>query len=1034
MQARPVMVFSIHKRHVSPEARRAASKDFKLTIADYMRNNGIDTESRRAFAIRTKGDVIDGVTKVNWADVPVIMQNAGLSDVYVRFFVDRNSPDERVEQFTTRFKTIWADKDATAKKVKDIYAAIPKKLRGGIVCTDRAFGIRVLTSSVGAYHQAINGKEWDDGAKFEIRGVSKDWEPEDLLLALAAVWPDATSARVLRRHPLYGKQHALTIWLMRAKSCPGMDTTKSGQYLLGIRQIEDDSGAGNGGTPEVHGMDDGSEEEDADMRIAGGTAAALLDAQALGTEGAPPATPGADASGELLRGATPPEGEGARAALVTSAEAQRTGKRPAPQAKPALPLAPPPDYDELKATVASMAASIASLTTVAVTQAPSQAPADYAELKDTVRLLMERTGRIENETVKNQLEQERFAAQTTTQHGQVMQALTALLAKGQWWGQAPRGSDEGGTAALELVPVCPPPPRPPAQPRRGWGSATDKDSTAKLSPIRTEEPTHEVAEEDEAAPKRARLAEIPDVGTLKENVKLEIARPPARMVEAIEPAADLCVPYYRHTKAKMEINEREGAWWTCPCGFQVEWDISDAARTRRRARHLREDHSDETKEALEAWHTNNGEDRHKTKLATVAKSQQTRRDNATEAAARYKGKHALTATGYNVSCTCCGATCEPGQIAELPPKCSKESRRGGARLRFEGQDYDRRATPKDGLCFWRSVADAVRQSPYALRNRIAGLIETTSMLFEGLRVDTWLDMDTGLSRGSYCKLLRRGRIWPGALELAVIAGALDVSIEVLHRAPHGTGLTRLATFCMSTTETIRLEYQNGCHYEPLVAARPAAPRSEGDTWDLALLLANISSFDKRHLEVVEIMTTLRCPAAVLVESRIDNAAAAHARAQACGCNVICSKPRPQKRSTCTQTMGPKEGGVAFLHEQGTRATNFNAAQADPGADFDEDHFLHVAVSLGGRTNLHLIGAYAPTADEELRRRLWRYASCTGAEPTVILGDFNCGIGAEEANERHPGTTGRPHPFTSSALREAHLSGRWFHCETTTQGL
>ena len=73
------------------------------------------------------------------------------------------------------------------------------------------------------------------------------------------------------------------------------------------------------------------------------------------------------------------------------------------------------------------------------------------------------------------------------------------------------------------------------------------------------------------------------------------------------------------------------------------------------------------------------------------------------------------------------------------------------------------------------------------------------------------------------RALARGRIWPGALEINQVAKILNLNIEVYIRSE--ITFKRVLGFGAANGEPWRLDYQDGCHYEPLLPRQPdfAAP-------------------------------------------------------------------------------------------------------------------------------------------------------------------------------------------------------------------
>ena len=128
----------------------------------------------------------------------------------------------------------------------------------------------------------------------------------------------------------------------------------------------------------------------------------------------------------------------------------------------------------------------------------------------------------------------------------------------------------------------------------------------------------------------------------------------------------------------------------------------------------------------------------------------------------------------------------------------------------------------------------------------------------------WLNREQGDHAGwaSYVDDLRQGREWPGALEIHRVARIFNVNVEVY--IAEGMEYRRIMNMTAGSPLRARLQYQNQCHYEPLVdragrqplVAVKRDPRvniaetlKKEERIDFTILLANVSSFNK-HRDLV----------------------------------------------------------------------------------------------------------------------------------------------------------------------------------------
>ncbi len=73
VQSRATVVFTLFKQYATAEQWKSASADFRAVIAGFLKNAGIEAESRRAFAIRTTAST----AKLDWKDVDACLEASG---------------------------------------------------------------------------------------------------------------------------------------------------------------------------------------------------------------------------------------------------------------------------------------------------------------------------------------------------------------------------------------------------------------------------------------------------------------------------------------------------------------------------------------------------------------------------------------------------------------------------------------------------------------------------------------------------------------------------------------------------------------------------------------------------------------------------------------------------------------------------------------------------------------------------------------------------------------------------------------------
>ena len=90
--------------------------------------------------------------------------------------------------------------------------------------------------------------------------------------------------------------------------------------------------------------------------------------------------------------------------------------------------------------------------------------------------------------------------------------------------------------------------------------------------------------------------------------------------------------------------------------------------------------------------------------------------------------------------------------------------------------------------------------------------------WNGMTCEEWVQAEGQQTWPAYVRALARGRIWPGALEINQVAKILNVNIEVYIRSE--ITFKRVLGFGAANGEPWRLDYQDGCHYEPLLPRQP----------------------------------------------------------------------------------------------------------------------------------------------------------------------------------------------------------------------
>ena len=464
---------------------------------------------------------------------------------------------------------------------------------------------------------------------------------------------------------------------------------------------------------------------------------------------------------------------------------------------------------------------------------------------------------------------------------------------------------------------------------------------------------------------------------------------------------------------KPESRQDLPVWWQCPwCDFAVHGKpkhSNDCTHSRQKTQHIAEEHPDKDPRDPEALNTKPSEEAKAARLAAVKAS---RIHNLKQFVKTSHGGHKLAyVTGFTIKCCRCSYQ---GTKANLPKQCSS-LRRGGFRnsvsncnphasplcrggLRLNIRQYGPHGVPGDGMCLFHSLSYYHGSDARRLRDRAcdAMALSAGQLVWQGQLHKTWAQQDTGLGWQSYVTAIRTGRIWPGILEIHVLARVLGVILEVYVK--ERASYKRISRLCPDGDHAglpvWRLDYQDGQHFEPLVPTQlprapdeaQAQPNSEGHT----ILLANVSSLAKHGKELYEVARAYAAETVLITETRLArdmNVAKIEAKRQ--GFCIQCSNPRPPKAGGG----GPKEGGVAVLGR--TAAPNVVATQC-PVAPLSADAALHTIVPIRDDLSVHIITAYVPAPCEELRASLFDYAATLGDVPIVIAADFNAEVSSSRA--------------------------------------
>ena len=318
-----------------------------------------------------------------------------------------------------------------------------------------------------------------------------------------------------------------------------------------------------------------------------------------------------------------------------------------------------------------------------------------------------------------------------------------------------------------------------------------------------------------------------------------------------------------HKEDSDQEEHAKEAWWICPwCPYEVSWADSyptcssktDARKHRLRKKHLEEEHCDKDFDdpAAALPKRDSG-----SRMAAIMEA---RIANVKSFVEMEKTNHTLEyVCGFTIRCGKCGYE---GGTKKLPELCSLQ--RGG--LRLNSSAVAAQHMPQDGFCLWHSLAHILGMKFSEIRDRVCEDMEDDggTAVFNGMTHMEWLHRERGDHVGwaSYVDDLRQGREWPGALEIHRVARIFNVNVEVY--IAEDMEFKRIMNMNAGSPIKARLEYQNGCHYEPLVDRERRQPLgavkrdphvnivetlNEDERQNFTILLANVSSFNK-HRDLV----------------------------------------------------------------------------------------------------------------------------------------------------------------------------------------
>ena len=249
-----------------------------------------------------------------------------------------------------------------------------------------------------------------------------------------------------------------------------------------------------------------------------------------------------------------------------------------------------------------------------------------------------------------------------------------------------------------------------------------------------------------------------------------------------------------------QITEKQ-SWWSCPwCNFKIDSgprSRSDGIPTRCRQKHLVYEHPQKNHEAPEA------------KVTGV----RGRSMDIQKAIDLYNGPHEFTANPKTMTCIWCDWTGKPRDI----PKMCNPLKRGGLRINVQAMETVK--IEGDGLCLWASLAHFSELNKYEIRQQVCEqyVVHNGSERWNGKFYESWIKAETGLSWEAYVQQLLNGQIWAGVIELHQWSKLANINIEIYVREQQEYKI--ILSLGRQGTTKIKLDYQNGCHYELLVKVK-----------------------------------------------------------------------------------------------------------------------------------------------------------------------------------------------------------------------
>ena len=162
----------------------------------------------------------------------LLLRKSGTNDanIFVRPFVDKTQPTE------TEYTNLWLDTpNLEAARIK--YHALPRGKTYGMVWSAKDYAVRVLTEDAPELAPIATGRSFILGERYEIHGVPRDWQPNELFDALASTdnpWPKIQDAHVLNKKPSQGAYR----WLIKAPEAPPTPVIFLDDYVLSVKKFE----------------------------------------------------------------------------------------------------------------------------------------------------------------------------------------------------------------------------------------------------------------------------------------------------------------------------------------------------------------------------------------------------------------------------------------------------------------------------------------------------------------------------------------------------------------------------------------------------------------------------------------------------------------------------------------------------------------------------------------------------------------------------------------------------------------------------